>query len=424
MKAMLWLALQSAWNRRHTLCLTLVALSLSVAMLLGVERAREAAKQGFEQSIAGTDLIVGARGSPVQLLLHSVFHLGEASHDMSWNSYQRLRDDPAVAWVIPLTLGDSHQGFPVLGTNQDYFKHLRHGDQRPLVLASGRRFEQLFEVVIGAEVARQLGYRLGDKLALSHGQGQEQGEEALHDHEDLPFQVVGVLARTGTPVDRTLHVSLQALEAIHLGWQGGAPLPGLNIPARFVQKFDLQPKRVTAALVGLENRAGVFRLQRALHQYPDEALQAVLPGVALDQLWNLLGVVEQTLAGVSLLVLAMGLSTMVAIVWAGLGERRRELAILRSVGAGRRHIVALLALEGLLLSLAGALLGYGLLGLAAQAGAGWIQAELGLALPAWGSPANELKLLAGVLLAGLCASLLPAWRAARLTLSDGLMPRL
>ena len=420
MKAMLWLALQSAWNRRHTLGLTLVALSLSVAMLLGVERAREAARQGFAQSIAGTDLIVGARGSPVQLLLYSVFRLGEASHDMSWSSFQRLRDDPAVAWVIPLTLGDSHQGFPVLGTNKDYFEHLRYGDQLPLALASGRRFEQLFEVVIGAEVARQLGYKLGDRLALSHGQG----TEALASHEDLPFEVVGVLARTGTPVDRTLHVSLQALEAIHLGWQGGAPLPGLSIPARFVQKFDLEPKRVTAALVGLENRAGVFRLQRALHQYPGEALQAVLPGVALDQLWNLLGVVEQTLAGVSLLVLAMGLSTMVAIVWAGLGERRRELAILRSVGAGRRHIVALLALEGLLLSLAGALLGYGLLGLAAQAAAGWTQSELGLTLPAWGTPARELRLLASVLLAGLCASLLPAWRAARLTLSDGLMPRL
>lgn len=420
MKAMLWLALQSAWNRRHTLCLTLVALSLSVAMLLGVERAREAARQGFAQSIAGTDLIVGARGSPVQLLLYSVFRLGEASHDMSWSSFQRLRDDPAVDWVIPLTLGDSHQGFPVLGTNQDYFEHLRYGDQQPLVLASGRHFEQLFEVVIGAEVARQLGYRPGDKLALSHGQG----PEALAGHENLPFEVVGVLARTGTPVDRTLHVSLQALEAIHLGWQGGAPLPGLDIPAQFVQKFDLEPRRVTAALVGLENRAGVFRLQRALHQYPDEALQAVLPGVALDQLWSLLGVVEQTLAGVSLLVLAMGLSTMVAIVWAGLGERRRELAILRSVGAGRSHIVALLALEGLLLSLLGALLGYGLLGLAAQAAVGWSQAELGLTLPAWGAPEHELKLLAGVLLAGLCASLLPAWRAARLTLSDGLMPRL
>lgn len=235
MKAMLWLALQSAWNRRHTLGLTLVALSLSVAMLLGVERAREAARQGFAQSIAGTDLIVGARGSPVQLLLYSVFRLGEASHDMSWSSFQRLRDDPAVAWVIPLTLGDSHQGFPVLGTNQDYFEHLRYGDQLPLALASGRRFEQLFEVVIGAEVARQLGYKLGDRLALSHGQG----TEALASHEDLPFEVVGVLARTGTPVDRTLHVSLQALEAIHLGWQGGAPLPGLSIPARFVQKFDL-----------------------------------------------------------------------------------------------------------------------------------------------------------------------------------------
>ena len=420
MNSLLNIARQSAWNRRSTLVWVVVSLALATALLWTLERLRHDIRSSFSQSVSGVDLIVGARSSPVQLMLFSVFHIGSVPQSMSMDSVNKLAQHRSVSWVVPLSLGDSHRGFPVLGTTQGYFEHLRYGDQLPLALASGRRFDQLFEVVIGAEVARQLGYGTGDRLELSHGQGQE----ALHDHEDLPFEVVGVLARTGTPVDRTLHVSLQALEAIHLGWQGGAPLPGLNIPARFVQKFDLQPKRVTAALVGLENRAGVFRLQRALHQYPDEALEAVLPGVALDQLWNLLGVVEQTLAGVSLLVLAMGLSTMVAIVWAGLGERRRELAILRSVGAGRRHIVALLALEGLLLSLAGALLGYLMLGLAAQAAASWTQAEFGLALPAWGSPANELKLLAGVLLAGLCASLLPAWRAARLTLSDGLMPRL
>ena len=420
MTPLLRLAAQSAWNRRASLALAIVAMALSVMLLLGVERLRDEARNGFEQSVSGADLIVGARGSPLQLLLYSVFRLGDASQDMQWASVEKLSAHPAVAWVIPLSLGDSHRGFPVLATTQAYFDHFRTGEQRPLVLRTGRPFQGVFETVLGAEVADALGYQPGDRITLAHGSG----ESGLTDHADKPFTVVGILARTGTPVDRTVHISLAAMEAIHLDWQGGAPMPGLSIPAEFVQKFDLRPKTVTAAIVGLKSRAAVFGVQRWVNQNRDEALMAVLPGVALAQLWDMLAQVERVLFAVSALVVAVGLAGLVAVVLASLDQRRRELAILRAVGARPRDILALLMLEGAGLVIAGALLGLLLLtGLIVLAGP-VLEARYGLALAARLPGERELFLLGGAIIAGFVASLVPAWRAYRASLADGLTPKI
>jgi len=424
MMVLLRLALASAWNRRATLGLTVLAVALSVTMLLGVERSRLAAREAFAQSVSGTDLVVGARTSPVQLMLYAVFRLGEATNNVRWSSIEALQKNPAVAWTIPLSLGDSHRGFAVLGTDVGYFEHFRYGYRRPLALADGRAFsgtvDGVFEAVIGAEVARSLHYGLGQRIVLSHGSG----GDGLAEHADKPFTVVGILAPTGTPVDRTVHISLQAIEAIHLDWQGGAPIPGLAIAPDLVRKFDLQSKTVTAALVGLKSRGAVFKVQRDIDEFEGEPLLAVLPGVALDQLWQVVGVVERTLLAVSALVVVVGLAGMVAVVLASLNERRRELAILRSVGAGPRHIAALLVIESVGATLAGALLGLALLAVAALAAGPWLQAQFGSALRPGVSGPGEWQLLAAVLAAGVLAGALPAWRATRLSLSDGLTPRL
>jgi len=424
MTPLLRLALASAWNRRATLGLTVAAIALSVAMLLGVERCRLAAREAFAQSVSGTDLVVGARTSPVQLMLYAVFRLGEATNNIRWSSVEALRANPAVAWTIPLSLGDSHRGFAVLGTDTGYFEHFRYGRHQPLALAEGRAFsgavDGVFEATIGAEVARTLHYGLGQRIVLSHGSG----GEGLAEHADKPFTVVGILAPTGTPVDRTVHISLQAIEAIHLDWQGGAPIPGLAIAPDLVRKFDLQPKTVTAALVGLKSRGAVFRVQRDVNEAAGEPLLAVLPGVALDQLWQVVGVVERTLLAVSALVAAVGLAGLVAVVLASLNERRRELAILRSVGAGPRHIATLLVLESAGATLAGIVLGLLLLAVGSLVAGPWLQAQLGGMPSAWISGPGEWRLVGALLAAGVLAGALPAWRACRLSLADGLTPRL
>jgi putative ABC transport system permease protein len=423
MKALWHVAWKSALNRRGTLLLVLLSIALATTLLLTLERLRTDIRDSFALSVSGTDLVVGARTSPIQLMLYAVFRVGGATNTVKMQSIEAIAQHRAVAWVVPLALGDSHRGRPVLGTTTTYFERYAYGDQQKLVLAQGRAFagtlDGLYEAVIGAEVAASLGYGLGQKIVLAHGSA----DTLAPQHSDKPFTVVGVLARTGTPVDRTVHVSLQAIEAIHLDWAGGAPIPGLTIAPEHARKFDLQPQQVTAALIGLKNRVAVFNVQRFVAGYEGEPLLAVLPGVALDELWAVVGPGEQALLVISGLVALVSLASLVAVVLAGLNERRRELAVLRAVGAGPRHVVLLLAAEGALVTAGGVLLGV-LATIAAVLFAGpLLQQQFGITLSASAPTAAQWGLLGAVLAAGMLASLVPGWRAYRLSLADGLSPR-
>jgi putative ABC transport system permease protein len=420
MRAMFSLAARSAWNRRFVLSLIVLSIALSTFLLLGIERIRNDVRENFSQSISGTDLIVGARTGPVQLLLYSVFRIGSATNNMRWSSAQALAQHKAVAWMVPISLGDSHRGFAVVGTTTDYFEHFRHGDQQPLEIAQGWRFEALFDTVLGAEVAERLGYRLGDRIVLSHGDGALPG----NDHANKPFTVVGVLARTGTPVDRSVHISLQAMEALHLDWVAGVPLPGLSVTAEQAAQQKLEPRSVTAVLLGLRGRAAVFAVQRHVASFEAEPLMAILPGVVLDELWSVVGAGERGLQAMSALVALVSLGGLVAVILAGLDERRRELAILRAAGAGPRQMLLLLAAEGALVTLCGVVLGALAHAAAVALGGGWFEARFGIALHLGMPGSTEWALMGAVLAGGWLASLVPGWRAYRLSLADGLSPRI
>jgi putative ABC transport system permease protein len=420
MRHLIFLAARSAWNRRLTLGLTLIAIALSVALLLGVDRVRRDARESFSQSVSGTDLIVGSRTSAVQLMLYAVFRIGDATNNVKWESYRDIAAHPMVAWAIPIALGDSHRGYSVVGTSAAYFDHFRYGASEPLSFAAGKRFEHVFETVLGADVAERLGYRIGDRIVLNHGTG----DVSLAAHSDKPFTVVGILARTGTPVDRSVHVTLEGIQAIHLDWQGGAPVPGASIPPEYVSKFDLKPKAITATLIGLKSRAAVFRVQRYVNEYAAEPLMGVMPGVALDQLWQVVGIAERVLLAVSAMVVGVGLAGLVAVVLAGLNERRRELAILRSVGARPRDIFLLLVTEAAGMTFVGAVLGVTLLALLSISLAPLALARYGLIIEPRFIAAGELLLLTAVVVVGMLASLLPGYRAYKLSLADGLTPRI
>lgn len=428
MTALLHIATRSAWNRRGTLALVMFSIALATALLLGLERLRTDIRSSFSLAVSGTDLVVGARTGPVQLMLYAVFHVGGATNSIRIDSVRAIAAHRAVAWTVPIALGDSHRGHPVLGTTPEYFTRFLYGDRQALALAQGRAFagtlDGLYEAVLGAEVADALGYRLGQRITLSHGLGGPGPAAALAvEHADKPFTVVGVLARTGTPVDRTVHISLQAIEAIHIDWAGGAPLPGMKIAPEFARKFDLEPRFVTAALVGLKSRVAVFGVQRFVNSYEAEPLLAVLPGVALDELWAAVGLGERALLAISGLVALVSLASLVAVVLAGLNERRRELAVLRAVGAGPRQVLALLAAEGALVTLCGALLGAATAAAAVLGAGPWMQQRFGITLLAGAPTPEQWGLFGAVLLAGMLASLVPGWRAYRLSLADGLSPR-
>ncbi len=420
MRTELTIAWASAWHRRFALSLVVVSLALSTFLLLSVERLRSDVRSNFSNAVSGTDLIVGARSGPLQLLLYSVFRIGQPTQTIEYKSIQAIAADPAVSWVIPLSLGDTHKGYPVVATTDTYFEHFRYARRQALAFAHGRRFERAFDAVLGADVAERLGYSLGSPLVLRHGSG---GMDTA-DHTDMPFVVVGILQRTGTPVDRSVHISLEGMQAIHLDWIAGVPLPGRKTTTEQALQQDLTPRTVTAALVGLKTRSAVFAMQRRVADFAAEPLMAVLPGVALDELWGTIGAAETALALVAALVGLVSVAGLVAVVMTALEQRRRELAVLRSVGAGPRRVMLLLMLEGLLVSLAGATLGLLGWGLVFWAGAPWVQAQYGIILSV-GVPSTGQWLLAlAVVAAGLVASLWPGWRAYRMSLADGLAPRI
>lgn len=416
---MISLTLKSLFNRRVTAILTVCSIALSVALLIGVERLRTEAKNSFANTISGTDLIVGARSGPVQLLLFSVFHIGDATNNISWESYRKIADRPEIAWTIPISLGDSHKGYRVMGTSSDFFAHFQYGGNLKPELAEGKRFDQLFDVVLGAEVAEKIGYVLGEEVVLAHGTG----EISFVKHDDKPFRVSGILKRTGTPVDRTLLVSLEAIEAIHIDWRDGSPVKGHSLTVERVMQMDLTPKAVTAFYVGLKSRIAVFAVQRAVNQFSREPLLAILPGVALQELWDLIGVAEGGLLIVSWFVVVVGLSAMLIALLTSLNERRREMAVLRSVGARPLHVFGLVLAESMVLTVVGILVGclllYGLLMF-------WqplILSEFGILVNIGWFSAHELRLLGIVCLAGFLIGLIPGYRSYRYSLADGMTIR-
>lgn len=417
---MLEIALKSLRNRWLSALLAIIAIAMSVALILTVEKVRRDARTSFTQTVSGTDLIIGARSGSVPLLLYSVFRIGNATNNISWQSVEEIRQRQAVDWSIPISLGDSHQGFRVLGTTLDYFNHYQYANNQALAFAQGRAFDDVFDTVLGSEVARQLGYTLDQQIVIAHGTG----KVALMAHDNQPFAVVGVLAPTGTPVDQTIHVSLQGIEAMHVDWQSGMAVPGQATLPDQVREMDLQPKQVTAMMVGLKSRAAVFREQRAINEYRDEPLLAILPGVAIQELWSLVSVAENALIIISSFVVIAGLVNLVSVLFAGLNERRREMGILRASGARPAHIFGLLCAESTMLSLAGLILGLLLHFLVVGIGSIWAQELYGLTIDVELPHLNDIYVLAAILVSGVFVGCLPAWSAYRQSVADGMMQRI
>ena len=414
------LAFKSFRNRKFTTILTIVSISLSVTLLLGVERIRKETRTSFANTISGTDLIVGARSGPLPLLLYSVFRIGNATNNISWESYQEIRRNPNIKWSIPISLGDSHKGYRVMGTNTDYFEFFRFAGGRRLEIADGRIFKGVFDAVLGAEVAQSLDYHIDDPIIIAHGAG----EVSFVKHDDKPFKVVGVLKKTGTPVDRTVHVLLEGIEAIHIDWKDGAPLPGRSISQDRVLNMNLTPETITAFFLGLKSRIAAFSVQRFVNEYPKEPLLAILPGVALQELWDLIGVAEKALLAVSGFVVVVGLSGMLIALMTSLNERRREMAILRSVGARPVHVFSLIVGESAMLTFLGVIAGVGLLYGLLFLSQPLIVNRFGLFIAIGGLSTYELILMGIVCLAGCLIGTIPGYQIYRFSLADGMTIRI
>lgn len=416
-----WLALRSLANRRLTSTITVLTIALSVALLVGVTNVQRSARASFEGVISGTDLIVGPRGGAAQLMLYAVFHLGSPIANVDYAAYEAVAAHPAVAWTVPISLGDSHRGFRVVATSPDYFRHYRvHGGQA-IEIAQGRFPEGLWDVAVGSDVARELGYALGDPLVVTHGIG----STGFLDHDDKPFALVGTLRPTGTPIDRSVFVTLEGFEAMHIDWAAGAPpRPGEAVAQAAIGPEDIRVDEITAFLLGTSSRIEALGLQREINTEPGGELMAILPGVTLSELWQVVGYAERALLLVSALVVVVGLLGLLMTIYTSLEARRREMAILRALGTGPRGIAGLLVLEAAVLCAAGCALGLGVFYALLGALQPLIQAEFGLRLATRPPGATEWTYVAAVIATGTAMAIPPAIRAYRNALTDGLTIRL
>ena len=416
----LMLSLKSLGNRRLASTLCLISVATSVALFMAIELLRVGARESFTGTISKTDLIVGTKGGTLNLMLYTVFHMGTPTENMSYGAFTALRDHPAVAWAVPYSLGDSHRGFRVVGTTGAFFEHYRHHGDRRLKLQQGQGELGLFDVVLGSQVAQSLGYSLGQKVVVTHGVGGGPVGGFI-DHSDKPFTVSGILTPTGTPIDRSLYISLEGMEAIHMDWKDGAPpRAGQGLPAQALQGVDIRVGEVTSVLLGAKTRLDVLRLQREVNSWEEEPLMAVIPGVALSEMWRGLSYGEEALGMVALCVVVTAFVGILVALVSSLNERRRELAILRSLGAPWGLIFRMVVLESISLTVVG-----GGLGVALAYGAVWVAQPLlqnsfnlyiPLAWPSQGALVGLWVLGAG----GLIAGCVPAWRAYRMALNDGL----
>lgn len=416
------LAYRSLKNRKLTSIITLVSLALSVSLWVGIEHLRGGARESFSNTISQTDLIVGARGGALQLLLYTVFHMGSPTANVTYESYEKIKNHKAVAWTIPISLGDSHRGFRVVGTSEDFYRHYRFRQDRQIEFAQGKAASGVFDVVLGSEVAERLRYNLGSRIVVTHGITSATG---IMDHDDKPFTVVGILKPTRTPIDRSLYVTLEGIEAMHIDWkQGAPPMKGQETPTEKLTKENIKIENITAFFLRTKMRVQTLALQRQVTNFPEEPLMAVVPGVALSELWNTLGVVEEVLKVVALFVVVVGLLGMLMALYTSLNERRREIAILRALGVGPGKVTGLLVMESGLLTLVGALLGVAVVYGAVLLLQPVIEQYYGLHIPLKPFTATEYRYLLAVILAGLIVGLIPAWKAYRNALSDGLSVRL
>lgn len=394
------LAAKSLWHRKASVLMSVLALTVSIFVLLGVEHIRLQSKENFSRAASSTDLVVGARTGRINLLLYSIFHIGTANNNVSWESYQSIIQNPTIKWSIPLSMGDSHKGFRVVASNSGYFRHFRYGENQPLTFKQGGPFEKIFDIVLGADVAQKLNYNINDRIHLAHGLG----ATSFKQHKSQSFIVRGILSPTGTAVDRAILASLAGIEIIH----DDTLSRSLKNQNPTLESSDITPKSITAFMLGLDSKLDIFKLQRDISNYSSEPLLAILPGVTLKTLWQMTGALENTLRLISILVLVSALLGLLALQLANTRERELEIKLLRIVGASPYYLFFLIQLEAIMITFISIILSCVSLYLTLNSGQSYLATQFGVYINSHFFNNSTLSLLTLVLLATCLAATIPA----------------
>ena len=414
---MLSLLLKSMRSRIIPTSLVTISLMASMVLLLSIERIQQGTEEGFNQSISGVDAIIGPRSSSLELVLYTVFHLGRPTNNITTKTINDVKQRSDISWLVPIALGDSHRGYRVIATEPNYFQHIRYGNNQPLTFSKGAPFTELSEATLGSDVAEKLNYSVGSEIQITHGSIESIGSK----HDDFSFTVTGVLNKTGTPIDQAIFLDLKGYELLHLGWKSGKKVFSLeDIDLSSLPPDALNPKTVTAAFVGLKSKLTIFNFSKNIREYTEEAISAVIPGIALSELWSIVGLVDKGFKLLSWIIIAISLIAMVTLIIASLDNRKQEMTIYRANGASPKFLAAMVVYESLVIGLV-AIIGAIILVTAVTY---FATSQLNLALGI--SPSfkwislDEIKVFGIILLSGALSSLIPAAMVFRKNLHQAL----
>ncbi|MEJ8836725.1 ABC transporter permease [Ramlibacter sp. AN1133] len=395
---LLALAFRYLWARPLATVLNLLLLTLGLASITFVVLASEQVQRSFQRDLAGIDLVVGAKGSPLQLILAGVFHIDVPPGNVKLADVQALAAKPQIAQVIPISLGDSYRGFRIVGTTPQYLAHYR------VPVAQGRLWSAAMETVLGAQVAQALGLKPGERFVGGHGLG---GGGAAH--AAMPYTVTGVLAPCGCVLDRLILTPTESVWHVHeKGHMGGK--------ADDAADHEDEEREITLALVRYRTPLAAVSFPRYVNS--ETAMQAAAPAIEVTRLLRLLGVGSEVLQGVgAVLLLTAALSVFIAL-WTAVRERRADLAMLRMLGASPGRVAALLLAEGLWLAILASVLGLALGHLLAGAVGSVLAAQQSLPITGAVWLPQEAWIPAAALLTAGAAALIPAISAYRVDVAQ------
>jgi len=402
---MLSLLLKSMRSRVIPTSLVTISLMASMVLLLSIERIQQGAEEGFNQSISGVDAIIGPRSSSIELVLYTVFHLGRPTNNITTKTVNDVKLRGDISWLVPIALGDSHKGFRVVATEPNYFEHIKYANSQPLVFSKGFAFAELSEAVLGSDVAEKLSYTVGSEIQITHGSVESIGSK----HDDFSFMVAGILNKTGTPIDQAIFLDLKGYELLHLGWKSGKKIFNLDdIDLSSLPDDALIPKTVTAAFIGLKSKLTLFNFSKNIREYPKEAISAVIPGIALSELWSIVGLVDKGFQLLSWIIIAISLIAMVTLIIASLDNRKQEMTIYRANGASPKFLAMMVLCESIVIGLTAIVGAIILVTIVTYFATAQLNLALGISPSFKWISMDEIKVFSLILLAGALSSLIPA----------------
>lgn len=410
--SLLFLVWQYLKERPLSTVLNVVLLGLGIAVITIMALANVQMQRNIEDNVKGVDLVIGAKGSPMQLILSSIFHVDVPTGNIRLRDAERFSRGPFVKHAIPLALGDSYEGYRIVGTDQ------RYPDLYQAQLESGKWWNASMEVVLGSAVAKRSGLEAGDQMASAHGL-----TSGGHDHDEQPYEIVGILKPTGSVLDNLILTSVESIWQVHDQWSPDAQ-PLSSDSSNASQRSLLVPsvmrgdsvREITTLLVQYRSALAAIQLPRIVNS--NSMLQAASPAFETARLFSIIGAgTDLLMAFAYLLIIIAGMSIFIAL-YNSLRERRYDMAIMRTMGASRFRLFAAVMLEGAILSFLGAVTGLALGHLALLAIPVWMEQTASAGITGWYFHQLEYWLLLGSVLLGMACAIIPAIQAYRTDISE------